>query len=392
MLNLIRHKILITILLTGVFFNTNAQIILSESAEVSLLTCSPGEELYALFGHSAMRVVDHENNLDVVFNYGTFSFDEDFYYNFTMGQLNYMLSPGSMSGFMRAYQNENRGVIEQVLDLSLEQKQAVFDFLVWNAEPENKYYLYDFFYDNCSSRLRDVLDSVLADGNIQFPNMQRPGKPTFRNMIDEYLVFHPWGDLGIDIGLGLPCDKVVGNTEYVFLPNELMRAYTGATLEGRPLVKQTRTLLESPEWKLNWSITDPIPLMWILCGVLLSLSALGYRRGSLWIGLDVFYLFITGAVGILVFFLWFISDHMGTVNNLNILWAWPTHWLALPLLGIARFRRYYWLFYGGILILTLITFPVLPQMLHLAVLPLIIAGIFRAFINWRLPLQTHATA
>ncbi len=387
MLKLINHIILVFCVLTITYYNAKSQIELSESAEISLLTCSPGAELYSLFGHSAMRVLDPTHNLDVVFNYGTFSFDEDFYFNFAMGRLNYMVSPSSMSNFIRSYQYEERGVIEQILDLNLEQKQAIFNYLVWNAKPENKYYLYDFFYDNCSSRLRDVLDTTLAESAIKFPLMQREGKPTFRNMIDEYLIFHPWGDLGIDLGLGPPCDKVVSSSEYVFLPYELMRAYRGATLDGKPLVKQTRTLLNHPEWEVKWSVLDPIPLMWIIAGILLSLSAVGYRRHRLWIGIDLFYLFLTGAVGILVFFLWFITDHTGTMHNFNLLWAWPTHWLILPFLGNANIRRYYWLIYGGMLILTLITFPILPQMLHMAILPLIIAGIFRGFVNWRIQIQ-----
>jgi len=237
--------LLVIILLISIKTNAANPPVLSNEATISLLTCSPGDELYSLFGHSAMRVKDPQKNIDVVFNYGTFSFNEDFYFNFAMGRLNYSLSVSSMKGFVRSYENEQRGIIEQVLNLDSTSKQQVFNYLDWNNEPENREYLYDFFYDNCSSRLRDVLEMSIGTDRIAFADLQEEDKPSFRQMIDEYLIYHPWGDFGIDLGLGLPCDKVPSSYEYMFLPNKLMEAFGAATIDGKPLVMEENTLLET---------------------------------------------------------------------------------------------------------------------------------------------------
>lgn len=328
-----------------------------------------------------MRVYDPNSDIDAVFNYGIFSFDEHFYFNFTMGRLNYKLGVQSMDGFVRSYQYEKRGVIEQVLALDSAQKQAVFDFLDWNYQPENRYYLYDFFYDNCSSRLRDVLQKALKDSNVEFKDLSYDHAPSFRTMIDEYLIYHPWGDFGIDLGLGMPCDKVPSAEEYMFLPNELMRAYDGASINNKPLVEEKRVLLTEAGLKTEWSLFNPVPLMWLFFGIIAGLSAIGWRRKRLFIGIDVFYLFLTGAVGALVFFLWFITDHNATANNYNMLWAWPTHILLIPMIFISAVRKWYWLIYGAVLLITLLMFPFLPQDLHFATLPIILAGLLRSVVN-----------
>lgn len=356
---------------------------LSNEAEISLLTCSPGEELYSLFGHSAMRVHDPAQQMDVVFNYGTFSFNEDFYFNFTMGRLNYKLSVSSMENFLLSYQYEGRGVIEQTLDLDSTQRQEVMNFLHWNYQPENRYYLYDFFYDNCSSILRDVLDTALNQ-QVRFADLTKDESPSFRNMIDEYLIYHPWGDFGIDLGLGLPCDVKPGYRDYMFLPNELSEAYDAATIEDRPLVKSNQRLLEETGLSISNSLTNPIPLFWILFGLIAIASALGYRANRLLRGIDIGLFVAYGAVGALISFLWFFTDHTATIGNLNILWAWPFHLVAIPLLFSNRYRKHYWMAYGGVLIITLIAFPFLPQMLHLATIPLMLTMLVRAAVNYKL--------
>lgn len=355
--------------------------VLSPNAEVSLFTCSPGEELYSLFGHSAMRVHDPAQGIDVVFNYGTFTFDDDFYYNFIMGKLNYQLGLASSEAFLRAYAGEGRGIIEQQLSLDSAERQAVFDFLHWNQQPENRYYLYDFFYDNCSSILRDVLDTTLQ-GKVQFQDLSYPSNPSYRNMIDTYLVYHPWGDFGIDLGLGLPCDKRPNYLEYMFLPNELMRAYGHATIEGEPLVKQTQTLLKPVGLKTGWSITQPIPLFWMIFGLFALLTALGWRFGWKLLALDALMLIAYGAVGALLFFLWFITDHTATNQNFNMLWAWPTHLLFLPFLFLPKIRRPYFMAMGAVALIALLGFAWWPQQLHLATIPLMLIAVTRAAFHY----------
>lgn len=367
----------------GVKSLENNTINISNEAEISLLTCSPGDDLYSLFGHSAMRLKDSKNDIDAVFNYGTFSFNEDFYFNFVMGKLNYKLGLAPMDRFVSLYESENRDVVEQVLNLDSAQKQGIADFLNWNYQPENRYYLYDFFYDNCSSVLRDVLDTALQ-GQVRFADLTKPSQPTYRNMIDSYLIYHPWGDFGIDLGLGLPCDKTPNYMEYMFLPDELSEACDMATINGQPLVKKKLTVVESSGLTYEWSLSQPIPLFWILFGITSLLSAIGLRLQKRFMFIDILLLFILGLVGALLFFLWFITDHTATANNFNMLWALPTHLLIIPFLWNQKIRRSYFMIFGGILLLTLIFFPLIPQMLHLATIPLMLIMLIRSYVNYKL--------
>ena len=379
-------RLLSTLLLLLCFqfgFGQQPTPILSNKAEISVLTCSPGNQLYSLFGHSAIRVIDPINKIDAVFNYGTFSFNEGFYFNFAMGRLNYKLSVSPMSGFMREYQYENRGVTEQILDLDSAQKQNLLNFLDWNRQPENRVYLYDFFYNNCSSIIRDVLDTALTT-EISFEDLNYASSPSYRNMIDSYLIYHPWGDFGIDLGLGTPCDKIPSAQEYLFLPDELDRAFDHAQIEGRPIVKEERILLTTDGLTFTWSFTQPVPLFWILFGIIAVLSLWGLRKGKRMMFLDVIIFCAYGAVGALLFFLWFITIHTATANNLNMLWAWPIHILAIPFLWIERIRKPYFMAYGIVLLLTLLSFPILPQMLHMAIIPIVLIGLIRSWVNWKL--------
>ncbi|GAB5540092.1 MAG: DUF4105 domain-containing protein [Salibacteraceae bacterium] len=358
--------------------------ILSNEAKISLLTCSPGDELYSLFGHSALRVVDPPKGIDVVFNYGTFSFDEDFYINFAMGHLNYKLSTSPMQYFMRSYEYEQRAIVEQELNLDSAQRQSLLNFLDWNRQPENRVYLYDFFYNNCSSIIRDVLDTALTE-DVMYKNLLYASEPSYRNLIDSYLIYHPWGDFGIDLGLGTPCDKVPDHIEYMFLPDELKRAFDHASIDGRPLVSNERILLTTDGLQYTWSLTQPIPLFWILFGFVALLSAWGYRLKKRLIAIDVLLFVSYGAVGALLFFLWFITIHTGTANNFNmLLWAWPMHLLMLPFLWMPKIRKPYFMVYGAVLAIGLLAFPFWPQMLHLAIVPIMLIGLVRAWVNWRL--------
>ena len=163
-----------------------------------------------------------------------------------------------------------------------------------------------------------------------------------------------------------------------------MEAFEAAQIDGQPLVKEENTLLETDGLTYSSSLFDPIPLFWMLFGLIAVLSAYGYRKRRLYRAIDVVFFLLIGPVGALVFFLWFITDHTGTVNNFNMLWAWPTHLLAIPFLFLTKPRKIYWNAYGIVLTLTLVAAPFLPQMLHYAVVPLILSGIVRAFVNTKI--------
>ena len=216
--------ILLIILLTGL---SHAQ----DSLQISLLSCSPGEELYSTFGHSAFRVQDFKGKRDIVFNYGTFNFREkNFYLKFMQGKLKYLLSVETYEDFVYSYSLENRTVYEQVFNLTNDQKYQLYRDLMINAQPANRAYKYDFFWDNCSTRIRDKIDHVFNQ-SIVYPIR---ADITFRDYLHRYLINSPWSRFGIDLILGLPTDAIAHTREAMFLPLEMMHIYDSASINNNP--------------------------------------------------------------------------------------------------------------------------------------------------------------
>ncbi|MBL4585726.1 MAG: DUF4105 domain-containing protein, partial [Flavobacteriales bacterium] len=202
------------------------KIQLSDESTVSLITCGPGEELYEAFGHTAIRVHDPVSEFDLVFNYGTFSFNQpNFYWRFVQGDLLYSLGINRYDNFVSSYEYYNRSVREQFLDLTLLQKQAVIDKLMWNSEKENREYLYNYYFDNCSTRPRDIIQEALG-GTIKFDSsFLGSDRLTIRQLTHIYAMKQqPWGNLGIDLCLGQRIDQPTTAAEYMFLPEELEKA------------------------------------------------------------------------------------------------------------------------------------------------------------------------
>lgn len=349
---------------------------------ISLLTCSPGEELYSLFGHSAIRVVDDSAHMDIVYNYGTFEFDDDFYYNFVRGgdRLQYYLSVSGFRDFMYEYQVFNRSVIEQILSLNCEEKQRLYAALQLNALDANKYYRYDFLFDNCSTRIRDITETNGAP-TILFGNILPPDTPSFRNLIHEYLDKggQYWSKLGIDLLLGSRMDRKVKNEEAMFLPDYLMKGFDSARVNNEPIVKAKNLILRAritPAGERSW--VQPGITTLLLLAMVFSLQWIKSpkTRSALRI-FDHIFFFTLGAIGWLLLFMWFGTDHALCANNYNLLWAFPIH---LPVALIAfrknKFARFY---FGGFcvfyLFLVLVWF-LLPQEMNPAFLPIAaLAGI-----------------
>ena len=238
---------------------------------ISLLTCTPGPELYSTFGHSAFRVFDSVNNADLVFNYGTFDFyDPKFYNKFVKGKLLYFVSIDTLPSFLAEYDYYKRGIIEQAINISCDEKQKLIAALFENAKEENKYYRYDFNYDNCTTRLRDMLEKA-AGKQLETKNiLPKPGT-TFPAFDPCYLDKggQQWSKLGIDMLLGNPMDKKVTNREAMFLPDYLLMAFDSSELNGRPVVREKKILLNYFEaYKTKSGITP-----FIVFGILFLLIA-----------------------------------------------------------------------------------------------------------------------
>ena len=197
---------LITLVIAGFLtmsLNTKGQI-LSPEAEISVYTLGPFQaELYSAFGHSAYRVFDPVHEWDMIYNYGIFDFNQpNFYLNFAKGDPFYMLGVQHYEQFKNAAIGENRSIVQQVLNLNQEEKQNLYNFLQWNAQPENRNYYYNYIYDNCATKIRDVIDSLFV-GQVQYDYSYVIDGVTFRDLMDMYLEEQAWGDFGIDICLAI---------------------------------------------------------------------------------------------------------------------------------------------------------------------------------------------
>ncbi|MDR2131476.1 MAG: DUF4105 domain-containing protein [Odoribacteraceae bacterium] len=299
---------------------------LSPGSEISLLTCAPGDQLYSLFGHTAIRVQDTREELDIVFNHGTFDFEtRGFYLKFARGSLPYQLSCTSFERFMAEYHHYKRSVHEQVLLLDSLQKQRLWETLAENYRPENRAYLYNFLYDNCTTRARDILAASL-DGKITW---QAPARPkSFWNQLDEYLAVSPWTRWGIHAILGSPASVVATGWEQMFLPDYLMRGVEHARVNGQPLGLPARVLYEAPDTRARtpWYLS---PFFVFAVSISCLILVLQRFRSRKLLGSVAFPFFIvTGLLGCLLVFLGYFTLHPTTAPNANLLWANPLNLIA----------------------------------------------------------------
>lgn len=349
---------------------------------ISVLTCSPGAELYSIFGHTAIRITDSTRGEDVVFNYGTFDFgDPDFYSKFVRGKLDYFLNPEYYQEFIRFYQEEQRSITEQELQLSCAEKLALVQALKVNLQGANKYYKYDFLFDNCTTRVRDLLEKHIPGLVIQ-TRLTPPGT-TFRHMIHGYLDNggQPWSKLGIDILLGSRMDHVVTVNESMFLPDFLLKGVDSANKSGQQLVAAKKELFVAtpiPSHQNKW-----IPLLYfsIFGFVVLLLSQWKHERGKAIIRvIDSIILYITGLIGCLILFMWFGTDHTACASNYNLLWALPTNLVAgCYVWKKPSWIRKYFLYAGFLQIGILLGWLFLPQQLNISLVPVVLLFAYRNF-------------
>ena len=359
---------------------------LSENAEICLMTMSPGQsELYTAFGHSALRVVDSTQGIDVVFNYGIFSFNQpNFYLNFTKGKLYYELGLRSYRRTLSVYKRDNRTITEQYLNLTPDEKQQMFNLLMINAEPENKNYYYNYCFDNCSTRIRDILRQVLGD-HLSYDYSFAKDSLSYRGLMDLYLGQQPWGDLGIDYCLGSQIDKTADGEGYMYLPEFLLEAFDGGTISQedtiRSLIKETRIVNKAVPIPDASSLIKPVHafvLVFFFVGLLIH-RGLKYGASPRWV--DVILFGGTGLLGLFLIFLWFGTDHLSK-NNSNLIWCTPMSLIALILLLSKKYQTilmYYFYAFGGILILQIIFREMMTQTLHYAFIPFVLALALRAF-------------
>lgn len=340
---------------------------------VSLLTCAPGDELYSLFGHTAIRVTDSARNTDLVFNYGTFDFnDPDFYSKFTRGKLDYMLSVSGVPEFLYEYQVEKRTVTEQELNLSGEEKQKIQRTLERTLSSSERYYKYDFLYNNCTSRVRDLL----LNAGLKPDRPLVPEKTTFRDLLHQYLDggAQPWSKFGIDLVLASPIDKKMTIAESMFLPDYLMKGVDSSVHSSNGGILLNRIIVNAGQPSTRKNVNWPLFVFIAVAAIMIALSSIKTKPARrLSKMMDMLLFLVTGLVGLLLLFMWFGTDHKACAYNYNLLWALPTHIIAaFALWKNPRWLQKYFSFCVALNLLLILCWFFLPQQFNIAVLPVVI--------------------
>ena len=386
-----KRTILYPLLTLYLLIFSNGQAIASDndSIRLSLLTCAPGEEIYSLFGHTAIRYEDPANGIDAVFNYGLFSFNTpNFILRFSLGETDYQLGATDYARFAAEYAFDGRSVWQQTLNLSKEEKAELIRLLQENYLPENRVYRYNFFYDNCATRPRDKIEESI-DGKVIYPAEPQDGSLSFRDIVHQYCKGHPWARFGIDLCIGSEADRPITQRQMMFAPFYLMDAFAGAQIVHdsvqRPLVSGKELIVDAlpEEEEGGWM---PTPFQCSLLLFILTAAATIYsirKRTGLW-GVDLILFGAAGIVGCVLAFLALFSEHPAVSSNFLLFVFHPDQLLFLPyIIYCVRKGKKCWYLTLNLIILTLfiVLFPVIPQRFDFAVVPLALCLLIRSVSN-----------
>jgi len=352
---------LITIgaLLTPTLAAGNINEDFGDSVEVGLLTCSPHNEVYSLYGHTAIHYRNLRTHEDYAFNYGIFNFHKPFFVaRFALGKTDYELGVIPFAAFCNEYRRFGSMVTEQVLNLTPTEKARLVNALWENYKPENRVYRYNFFYDNCATRVRDIIVKSI-DGKVIYGAMDGETDTSWRDIIHSYTVAlgHPWAAYGDDLCLGVKADQPATQMERHFIPDNLMIDFAKAQIysngQYRPLVKDVKTPVEAGVVFIDDSLSIITPMMCSLAFFVLSIvvAVVEYRRKRTFVVWDGLLMAIVGVAGLLLTVL-LCSEHPTTSTNLQYMLLNP-----LPLFFIAnvvrRKKTIYWKLSTAMIILFL---------------------------------------
>lgn len=375
--------------LTAESQNKPSSIPLSNDAQISLLTNAPWDEaIYSVFGHTSIRVKDPVKGLDLVFNFGMFNTRKDYFILlFIKGETDYMVMAYDYDIYLEDQVDKGAGIVEQVFNITQEERQNIFDALVVNTLPENREYRYNYFYDNCSTRPRDIIERYIK-GEIQYTPTNK--EQTFRNLVHECTRVRPWMKFGVDLVIGSDADKVITDRQKDFLPLYLMSAYEGATIKdtsdtNRELLLSTKTILEPKPF------SDAFPVSPLLSGIMvliitILISFLSYYNRSFTISriFDTVLFLCAGIAGFIIFFLWFFSVHPATNPNWNIIWLNPLQLIVAFLFfakSLSKYIYYYHFINFAALLAFLLAWYLIPQQLEIAFIPFILSICIRSIMN-----------
>lgn len=356
------------------FCQNGVPLYLSEHTKVSLLTSSPGEDLYAQFGHSAIRITDTLSGQDLVFNYGLFDFNTPgFYIKFIRGKLPYQLGIQRFDAFLNAYIEENRQCRELEINLGEKDRLALINFLSVNYLPENREYPYDFFFDNCATRIRDILENNFQ---ANYPDTSLVKKASFRHFLAEYVGQNSWINVGFYLILGLPADAIATFRDEMFLPDYLEKHLENGSIGNQPLTKnKIKILFQNQPQKSDSFLPSPILISCLLFFMALIFTFYYTNR---WTKIfDIVFFSLISLSGILFVFMWVGTDHYVTHKNMNLLWANPLYILVILNLYLGKNGKYLLLFLLTLNLTVLTGWKILPQEFHIAMIPIIFTSILR---------------
>lgn len=382
----------------------------ADSIRISLLTCAAGEEIYSLFGHTAIRYENPARGIDAVFNYGLFDFSApNFVLRFALGETDYRLGATDYEYFAAEYGYLERDVWQQELNLTPREKRKLVALLEENYRPENRVYRYNFFYDNCATRPRDLIEKSI-DGSLHYAaDMTSTDTGTsFRDLLHRYSEGHPWSRFGMDLCMGSQADKPISRRTMMFVPFCLQADFRQARIAGhkketaadkekiaaeseaqeRPLVLREEKIVDTGSEEAGQPADGFTPMHAALLLLMLTAAATIYglrRQKTLWVA-DLVLFFAAGTAGCILAFLALFSQHPAVSPNYLLFVFHPFHLFCLPwMLNRVRKRRKSRYMQANFVVLTLfiLLWPVIPQQIPLSVLPLALCLLIRSAGNWQ---------
>jgi len=362
-----------------------------KNSHFSLLTASPGIAVYKQYGHTGIRFYDPDRPVDIVFNYGLFDFSSpNFIWRFITGKTDYVVATYSFYDFLLEYQMENRSVTEQVLNLTPKERYNLWDALMKNITPNNRVYRYNFFYKDCSTMPRDIIERSI-NGTVDY---QWKGKyKSLRDEVHSFTANYPWTQFGIDFALGAEADEDASLRVQQFAPDVLMESFSKAVIRNnstgvRSLVIETLhpAKIDPDQVEKSKSYLGPILVMWVVFFIILFFTWLEIKNKKPNYLLNAILYTIAGIIGLLIAFLVFISEHPTTEVNYLLLWLHPLYLFYLPALMVPAFRKTPSFIFSAINV-PLQTFALsgalfLPQCLHPAAYPFLLALMLRTVSGW----------
>jgi len=362
-----------------------------ENSRFSLLTASPGTAVYKQYGHTGIRFYDPARPIDIVFNYGLFDFSSpNFIWRFVTGKTDYVVATFSFYDFLLEYQIENRAVTEQILNLTPAERSNLWDALMKNITPQNRVYRYNFFFKNCSTMPRDIIESSI-NGNVDY---QWDGKyKSLRGEVHSFTANYPWTQFGIDFALGAKADENASLRVQQFAPDVLMESFSKAVIRkdstvARPLVIETvyPAKIDPDQIVKSKQFPGPVLVMWVVFLITSFFTWLEIKNKKPNYLLNAILYTIAGLIGLLIAFLVFVSEHPTTEINYLLIWLHPIYLIYLPGLLNAKFRKSHSFLIMAMNIplqfFALAGILFLPQSLHPATYPILLALMLRTISGW----------